>query len=181
MTRAASRLALLFAFAALARLAQADIFRCTGPDGHTLYSDSACPSDSLRQSNITANLGECSTVECEAAREQQADEARARLRADKAQLEVLTERRRAQAIEDERERAQAEALRWREAMDQRLAILAQEADATAGYPLYGGYPVYVVPKPCTQRCLHPSQPRRPHPDHVQARPNGHGQAILERR
>jgi len=181
MTRPASRVALLCAFAALVPAAQADIFRCTGPDGHTLYSDAACPSDSLHHSNITADIVECSTAECEAARAQQADEARERLRAERAELEILAERRRAQAIEAEREQARAEELRWRQSMEERLAILAQEADATAGYPLYGAYPVYVFPRPCTQRCLQPSQARRPHPDPAQARPKGHGQAILQHR
>jgi hypothetical protein len=180
MPKAATHVALLWAFIALSPAAQAEIYRCTGVDGKTLYSDMSCPPDSLRKSNITSDVGACGTAECEAAHQQQANEARERLRAEKAQLDGFAERRRRQALEAELELARAEELRWRQALDARLSVMAQEAAAEAGYPVYSGYPVYVFPKPCARRCLQPPLHRWPRPVLAQGGLKGRGLPFRDR-
>lgn len=159
--------------AALPIGASADVYRCVGTDGKTLYSDSPCPRGATQKFNITTAVGACSTAECEAKRQQEANDARERLRAQKEELAEFADKRRRSEIEALRERAELEELRWRLSVDARLAAAADEAANAAAYPLY--YPVYPYApgiRPCGQRCLN-HRPRPPHanqplPRHEQA-------------
>ena len=153
----------ILSFAALVVLStavQADVFRCVGPDGKTLYSDSPCPHDTVRKSNITDAVGACSTAECESKRQQTLNEARERLRAEKTELADMTQKRL------ERERAAFEEQRWRQAVESQMAANANQAAQAVGnpiyYPLYPGYPIVPGGRPCRgDRCLPPD--RRAHP------------------
>jgi hypothetical protein len=131
----------------------ADIYRCIAPDGGTLYSDSPCPREAVRKSNITNDVGACNDAKCEAQRRAQADEARERLRAEKQELSEMALQRREANIQLERERLQLEALRYQHEIDERLAGMAnqsQEAAPPETYPVYPGYPGVVVP--CGAHC-----------------------------
>ena len=137
--------------------ASADVYRCVGTDGKTLYSDSPCPLGATQKSNITTEVGACNTAECGAKRQQEAYDAHEQLRAQKEELAELTDRRRRYELAAERERVTLEELRWRASVDARLAA----AEEAATYPLY--YPVYPYApgiRPCGQRCNHLSP--RPH-------------------
>jgi TolA-binding protein len=141
-------------FAILASLsfaAQADVYRCVGSDGRTLYSDSPCPRDAVEKSNITTSVGACNTAECEAKRQQEAGDARERLRAAKNELADLSAKRQLEENEVRRERARLDELRWRESIEARLAAAAQEAADAAAYLPY--YPALLPGvKPCGWRC-----------------------------
>jgi hypothetical protein len=157
------RLTILAILTALPIAAQADVYRCVGADGRTLYSSSPCPREAVHKSNITASIGACKTAECEARRQQQADDARQRLRAEKDELADLTEKRRLEDAQMQRERAALDESRWREAVEARLAA-AQEAAGAAAYPPY--YPALApVLKPCGWRCGKPH-----HRSHADRRP-----------
>jgi hypothetical protein len=143
--------------AALPIAAQADIYRCTGSDGKTLYSDSPCPHDAVQKSNISAAVGVCSTAECETRRQLAMEDARERLRADKAELAVFAEKRRIAELELERERISLEALR----LSQSVAAKDEAAYAPYYYPVY---PLYPWVRPCGSRCFK-AQLR---PNHVKA-------------
>jgi len=140
-------------FAALCTAAQADVFRCVGPDGKTLYSDSPCPQDAVKKSNITGAVGACNTAECESKRQQAVNEARERLRAEKSELADMTQKRM------ERERAAFEEQRWRQAIDSQIAASADQAAMAAGNPIYyPAYPVAAAGWPCRgPRCVAPGQ------------------------
>ena len=156
-----ARLTILAILMALPIAAQADVYRCVGPDGTTLYSDSPCPREAVQKSNITTSVGACNTAECEAKRQQEADDARLRLRAEKDELADLTEKRRLEDAQTQRERARLDELRWRESVEARLAAAAQEAADAAAYPPY--YPALSpVLRPCGWRCGKPHH--RPHAD-----------------
>ncbi len=150
-----SQMAVLIVVAALPVAAQADIYRCTGSDGKTLYSDSPCPHDAVRKSNITAAVGVCGTAECETRRQQAVEDARERLRSDKQELAVLTEKRRIAELETERERASLEALRLRQSMESGRTGADDTVYAGAYVPYYAGYPIYSWGRPCGSRCLKP--------------------------
>ena len=109
--------------------AYADIYRCVDSNGRTSYSDAPCARDAKSTSNITDSVGACTTVQCEEQRRQQADEARQRLRAEKEQLNDMTTRRRQAEADYERERARLEEQRYRKAVEDRLAALADQAAA----------------------------------------------------
>ena len=142
--------------------AYADIYRCVDSNGRTSYSDAPCARDAKSTSNITDSVGACTTVQCEEQRRQQADEARQRLRAEKEQLNDMTTRRRQAEADYERERARLEEQRYRKAVEERLAALADQAAAGINDPYYdwAAYPVYpIVGQPCGRHCnVHP----RPH-------------------
>jgi hypothetical protein len=150
-----SQIAVLIVLAALPFAAQADVYRCTGSDGKTLYSDSPCPHDAVRKANITAAVGVCGTAECETRRQQAVEDARERLRSDKQELAVLTEKRRIAELETERERATLEALRLRQSMESGMAASDEVVYAGAYAPYYAGYPIYSWGRPCGSRCLRP--------------------------
>ena len=139
--------------------AWADIYRCHGVDGKTLYSDSPCPNEATRKSNITSTVGACTTQECEAKRQQEAIEARERLRAEKEELAERTSKRRQEDLDYERERARLDELRWRQSVEARLAAAAHEAaNAVAYSPYYPVYPAFQPVRPC-RHCGKP--PHRP--------------------
>jgi Domain of unknown function (DUF4124) len=157
-----ARLAILLVLAAAPwSTARADIYRCTVPDGRTLYSDGPCPRGALHSSNITAAVGACSTAECIAQREQAAGEARERLRAERELLAEFADRRRRDEIDSAKERVRLDELLWRQSVEARLTAVASEAGYAPAYPVYYPiYPAYGVVRPCGWRCLgsHP----RPH-------------------
>jgi hypothetical protein len=86
-------MAMLAALATVPMAVHADVYRCIGPDGKTLYSDSPCPREAVQKSNISAAVGLCSTAECEAKRQQAVQDARERLRAEKQELAEFSARR----------------------------------------------------------------------------------------
>jgi len=151
------------ALVALSTAAQADVFRCVGPDGKTLYSDAPCPHGTVRKSNITDAVGACNSAECESKRQQTLNDARERLRAEKTELAEMTQKRL------ERERAAFEEQRWRQAVESQMAASANQAAQAAGnpiyypaYPLYPAYPIGPAGRPCRgDRCFPPDQ--RAHP------------------
>jgi hypothetical protein len=157
-----ARLAILLILAAVAwGTAQADVYRCTVPDGKTLYSDAPCPRSALHSSNITAAVGACSTAECMAQREQAAADARERLRAEREQLAEFADQRRRDEIDSAKERARIDELLWRQSLEARLAAAANEAAYAPAYPAYYPiYPVYPLVRSCGWRCLAPHA--RPH-------------------
>jgi hypothetical protein len=149
------RISICVALVALASAAHADIYRCVGADGNTSYSDTPCARDAKSKSNITENVGACTTAQCEEQRRQQADEARQRVRSEKEELADLVNKRRQLDADAARERAQLEELRYRRAIEERLSSMAdQAAQATNNsYYEYPGYPVYpVVVRPCGRHC-----------------------------
>jgi outer membrane murein-binding lipoprotein Lpp len=134
-------------------MARADIYRCIAPDGKTLYGDAPCPRGAVHNSNITTAVGACTTAECAAKREQLAGKARERLRAEQEQLAQFTDRRQRNEIAAENERARLDTLLWRQSVDARLAVMANEpGNAIAYAPYYPIYPVYPILKPCGWRC-----------------------------
>jgi uncharacterized protein DUF4124 len=139
--------------AALCTAARADVFRCVGPDGKTLYSDSPCPQEAVKKSNITDAVGACNTAECESKRQQAVNEARERLRAEKSELADMTQKRM------ERERAAFEEQRWRQAIESQIAASADQAAMAAGNPIYyPAYPIGAAAWPCRgTRCVPPGQ------------------------
>ena len=141
---------------ALALPASADVFRCVGADGRTLYSDSPCSRDAVQTANITDEVGACSTSACESKRQQTENDARARLRADKADLADMAQKRM------ERERASFEEQRWQQEMESQIAARANDAALLANPPYYySAYPVGIAGRPCRgDRCLRPDH--RPH-------------------
>jgi hypothetical protein len=144
--------------------AYGDVYRCVDSNGRTSYSDAPCARDAKSTSNITESVGACTTAQCEEQRRQQADEARQRLRAEKEELDDLASKRRQADADYERERARLEDQRYRRAVEDRLAALADQAAAGANNPYYDlpGYPVYpIAVKPCGRHCnVHP----HPHPN-----------------
>ena len=157
-TRGVGGLVLLAAAALPWGTARADIYRCTGPEGQTLYADAPCPRGAAHSSNITAAVGACTTAECIALREQTAALARERLRAEREQVEEFAERRRRDAIE----RARLDELYWRQSAESAMAAAASEAAYGPTYPLY--YPIYAaypIARACGWRCFAP----RPRPFH----------------
>jgi len=132
--------------------AAADVYKCTDPEGKTLYSDALCPAEAKEAQNITSLVEECSTPECLAQREQNLADARARLLADQQMLAELDERRSRAELEEQRQQAQLEELRWRAAMEARLNALteayAERSNAVVFVrPSHGVHHRHVRPKP----------------------------------
>jgi hypothetical protein len=93
--------------------AQADVFRCTGPGGKTLFTDQPCPGG-MKTTDVTASVQVCGTVDCLARREHAQREAEARRRAEREALVAMME---------ERHRLAQEAA-WLDAMRLQAAALA---------------------------------------------------------
>jgi Domain of unknown function (DUF4124) len=157
-----------------------DIYRCSDADGKISYSDSPCPHGAVAKSNITVNVGACTTAECEAKRQQDAEDARQRLRADKEGLAERTNQRRQEDLEIERDRARLEELRWRQSVEARLAAAADDAANAAAYAPY--YPVYPAfpSKPC-RHCVRPQQPHHSGPKSPDQDPGMQGVRLRARR
>jgi hypothetical protein len=148
----------LAALAALSTAAHADVFRCVGADGKTLYSDAPCPENAVQKSNITDAVGACNTAECASKHQQTVNDALERLRAEKTELADMTQKRL------ERERVSFEEQRWRQAIESQMAASAEQAALAAGNPVY--YPAYPTAAgwPCRgSRCS--ASDRRRHPAH----------------
>jgi hypothetical protein len=144
------------ALAALSTTAHADVFRCVGADGKTLYSDSPCPQSAVQKSNITDAVGACNTAQCESKHQQTVNDALERLRAEKTELADMTQKRL------ERERVSLEEQRL--AIESQMAASADQAAMAAGNSVY--YPAYPTAAgwPCRgSRCS--ASDRRRHPDH----------------
>ena len=147
MNRFAARSALQLAGAACLALlaigfARGDIYRCVDADGDVSYRDSPCGGAAL-SSNITESVGACTTAECEAQLASARAAAEDRLRAERATLSEMENRRLRSEEIDLQRRLQRQQGRAREAR------LASEQVATGGiwypaYPLYPGadYPGY---------------------------------------
>jgi uncharacterized protein DUF4124 len=152
-----ARLAILLALAAVPwGAAHADVYRCSVPQGKTLYSDAPCPPGALHSSNITAAVGACSTAGCVAQREQAAGEARERLRAERELLAEYAARRRSEEIDSARERVRLDELLWRQSVETRMAAATTEAVYAPAYPVYYPpvyYPAYPIVRGCGWRCL----------------------------
>ena len=130
--------------------ANADIIRCSGANGNTLYTDSSCPAG-MHAVGVTSLPQTCATDDCERRREREGAEARERVRAEKEQLAAVTAERHKREIED----------RWldeaRYEAELRSADAAQVATAEAVYPVY---PVIGIPGRCGRHCLPNPQHRR---------------------
>lgn len=130
--------------------AHADIYRCVEKGGNLLYTDRPCPSGT-RTTDVTTAVQVCGSADCLERLEREHQEAQARRRAEREQLELLKEERRRRAEEE----ARREAIRSRETAEPEPAILVEPP-----------YPWYVVGVPvwtCVgAHCLH--RPHRPaHP------------------
>lgn len=138
--------------------ASAEIFRCTTPEGKTLYSDAPCPRGS-KVVEISNEVGACTDAQCQAERDRVAAAARDRLKEDQANLAAMTESRHKAEAAALAERVKLEELRRLSAIDEQLSA---ELEASA-YPAYPGlaYPWYPA-LPCTPPCggRHHA---RPHP------------------
>jgi hypothetical protein len=169
------RMAMLTALATVPLAVHADVYRCIQPDGKTLYSDSPCPREAVQKSNISAAIGLCSTAECESRRQQAVEDARQRLRAEKEELAELTAKR--HLAELETERARLDELRYRQAVETRLAAAADDAANAAAYPpYYSVFPMSAGVRPCGSRCLKPHH--RPHQPSVPIAVRERGQPKL---
>lgn len=133
------------AFAAAPALTQAEVFRCTTPEGATLYSDAPCPRGA-KSANISTQVGECDSEACLAQREERATAARRRLSEEKATLAALTEQRlRAEALELEARIRQQE-LRRMAGAEEDMAAAARLSDRWwLQAPLYPWWP---AARPC---------------------------------
>ena len=141
--------------------AHADIYRCVDSAGEITYGDSPC-ADAAMSANITELVGACTTSECEAQIERARASAEERLRAERAALGEMQDRRlRAEELDLQR-RLQLQ----QDQLNSLETQLAAQRAADSGiyyptYPLYPGidYPGYARPgfgrdlrpghRPCT--------------------------------
>jgi hypothetical protein len=120
--------------------ARADIYRCVDAAGDVTYGDVPCPSGGAMSSNITDAVS-CTTSECQAQLERARASAEERLRAERATLSEM---------QDRRLKAEELDLQRRQLMQHdRLEAQAQRTADGGGayypaYPLYSGvgYPGY---------------------------------------
>jgi hypothetical protein len=112
--------------------AAAEVFRCEGPDGRTVYADTPCPKGALVAREISRKIGLCATEACEEKRRAQAQAAQDGLREDKAELARLQELRIRQ------EEAWARVLAARQAAEAAIAAYASPPEEP---PVIGFYPV----------------------------------------
>jgi hypothetical protein len=82
------------------------------------------------------------------------------MRAEKEELSELASKRRQADADYERERARLEELRYRKALEERMAAMADQAAQAAANPYvdyYPGYPAYpIVGRPCGRHCIPPT-------------------------
>jgi hypothetical protein len=155
-----ARIAIAAALSA-ASLAHADIYRCVDAQGNTSYSDSPCPRNAKSGTNVTEDVGACTTTQCEEQQRRQAKAARQRLRAEKEELNDLIAKHRQSDAEYERDRARAAEEQYRRSIEERLGAMADEAaqGANSIYYDYPGYPAYpIVTRPCFVCKPHPGKP-----------------------
>jgi hypothetical protein len=115
----------------------ADIYRCVNAGGEVTYGDAPCPGEAM-SSNITEAVGACTTAECEAQVERARASAEERLRAERAALSEMQERRlRAEELDLQRRlQMQQDQLN---SLEGQLAA-QRAADSGVYYPAYPLYP-----------------------------------------
>jgi hypothetical protein len=120
-----------------ASAAHADIYRCVNFGGDVSYGDAPCPGEAM-SSNITESVGACTTTECEAQVEGARASAEERLRAERAALNEMQDRRlRAEELDLQR-RLQMQQGQL-DALEGQLAA-QRAADSGVYYPAYPLYP-----------------------------------------
>jgi hypothetical protein len=149
MTRSTAQFAALRTACALgvllfgATAAHADIYRCVDPEGNVSYGDSPCAPGDAMSANITESVQACSTAECQTQMERARAAAEERLRAERAALTEMQDRRLKAEELDLQRKLQLQQL-------DRMQMLESQRAADGGggyypaYPLYGGvgYPGY---------------------------------------
>jgi hypothetical protein len=131
----------------------AEIYRCIGQGGKTLFTDSPCPK-SMRTADVIAYPPACATADCaERERQQRAEAERQRAAADQ-----LAELRRVRELQDE-------IARLRSMQAAQSQAVPQE---TLQEPLYPYYPALIVPGGCNGRGCS----QHGHHDHDGAHPQG---------
>lgn len=117
--------------------AHAAIFRCVDPAGDVSYRDSPCPDSASMSANITDAVQACVTPECQAQLEQARASAEERLRAERAVLTEMQERRmRTEALDLQRRLQQQQ-----ERMQSLEAELHAQRTADSGV-YFPGYPLF---------------------------------------
>jgi hypothetical protein len=114
----------------------AEVFRCVGPNGRTLYGDLPCPKGTAVTREISRQVGACVTEACEAKVRAQTEEAYRRLQEDKAELARM------QDLRIRQEEAWAEVL-----AAQQAAAATTYQPPREEYVIWGGYPAWVPHRP----------------------------------
>ena len=152
--------------------ARADIFRCTGAGGTTMFTDTPCPAG-MRTTDVIASAK--GVVNEQAVEGQQAairDDERRRIEQDlSAREEALRRAEQELAIREEDSARRAEE-------DARMAALSPREDVVPVAPYYEAplwYPVVVVPsRPCVgPRCFPHHPQHKPDGSHHDARGDHH--------
>jgi hypothetical protein len=130
--------------------AHAEIYRCVDPAGDTTYQDAPCGVRDAMAANITELVQACTTQECRAQLALAREQAEERLRADRAALSEMQERRVRGEELDLQRRQQAQQFERVRAYESQLAAAQAGAGGGTyypGYPLYpgSGYPDYGRP------------------------------------
>jgi hypothetical protein len=134
----AARIAGAIGVAVLAAPAHADIFRCVDPAGEVSYSDMPCPAGHALSANITESVQACTTPECQAQMERARASAEERLRAERAALNDMQDRRLRTEELDLQRQLQLQQMDRLETLEAQLAA-QRAADSGVYYP---GYPLY---------------------------------------
>lgn len=111
--------------------AAAEIYRCEGPGGRTLYGDSPCPKGTAVSREISQQVGACVTEACDAKVRVQTEAAHRRLQEEKAELARM------QDLRIRQEEAWARIVAVRQAAE--VAAAAYEPPREE-YVVWGGYP-----------------------------------------
>jgi hypothetical protein len=119
--------------------AHADIYRCVAPDGEVSYRDSACTAGDAMSANITDLVQSCSTQECQDDLERARATAEERLRAERAALIEMQDRRLQAERQDLERRLQLQQLNHLQSLEAQLAA-QRTADSGVYYPAYPLYP-----------------------------------------
>jgi hypothetical protein len=120
--------------------ARADIYRCVDPAGAVTYGDTPCPSGAAMSSNITDAVS-CTTAECQAQLERARASAEERLRAERATLGEMQDRR----LKAEELDLQRRLMMQHDRLEAQTQRTADGGGAYyPAYPLYSGvgYPGY---------------------------------------
>jgi hypothetical protein len=129
--------------------AHAEIYRCVDAGGDTTYQDAPCGAGHSMAANITELVQSCTTQECQAQLVRAREQAEERLRADRAALSEMQERRLHSEEIDLQRRQQSQQFERMRTYEAQLAA-QQGADGGVYYPAYplypgAGYPGYGYP------------------------------------
>ncbi|HZP94430.1 MAG TPA: DUF4124 domain-containing protein [Burkholderiales bacterium] len=130
--------------------ASAEVYRCVGPGGRTLYSDAPCPHGSVSAREISQQVGACVTDTCAAKREAQTDAALRKLQQDK------TELARMQELRVRQEEAWLKATAAQREAEAAAARYAPQEDSYGAF-----YPLWWFPQPffsCRRHHFAPNNP-----------------------